>query len=410
MSLLVFLPWLRLQREHCVAGVEFRPFRDEGGKATPPMRGAVTALTKILSSYRDRRGRRIDNCVCVTLPDRGWNLSEDDFDAIRWATSLLFLSAWACNEYFPRFAGRYVNSETFRFVGQKYSRPRPRYIGLVSRRRDGSTWDGGYQHGEAKFSIPAQCSIRDSAALDEGFLAALDAAAAADARTARALKLSLPFVMLSNADDEAMSLNAEAILMASAFEQLISCPSKSFELGRKIGAMLHSFGSKTVAEAKQARPGIEIDTSKPEYAAAQPRWWVHRKWMEELYDVRSKAAHRGHHQQREWGWSLSEHLLMAAFVFPLTVKLLLQHDGYYALTEDDEARCLAVDALLAATRWDAGEDDEENDGEERPAGWATILTDVRTRLRWHRIHARIFAEHPSLLGGDGTDEGPTSTS
>jgi hypothetical protein len=51
--------------------------------------------------------------------------------------------------------------------------------------------------------------------------------------------------------------------------------------------------------------------------------------MEELYDVRSKAAHRGHHQQRQWGWSLPEHLLMAAFVFPLTVKLLLQHDGHY---------------------------------------------------------------------------------
>ena len=38
------------------------------------------------------------------------------------------------------------------------------------------------------------------------------------------------------------------------------------------------------------RSGIEIDTKKPEYATAQPKWWVHRKWMEELYDVRTNQC------------------------------------------------------------------------------------------------------------------------
>jgi hypothetical protein len=122
--------------------------------------------------------------------------------------------------------------------------------------------------------------------------------------------------------------------------------------------------------------------------------------MEELYDVRSKSAHRGHHQQRQWGWTPGEHLLMAAFVFPLTVKLLLHHDGHYELSEDDEARCQAVDKLLAVVGWD--EEDEEGG----PARWLTTLTEVRTRLQWDRIHERIFAEHPELLGGDGDPPPP----
>ena len=81
-------------------------------------------------------------------------------------------------------------------------------------------------------------------------------------------------------------------------------------------------------------------------------------------------------------------------VLPLIVTLLLQHDGHYQLSEDDEARCQAVDKLLAVAGWD-----EEDDG--GPARWQTTLTDLRTRLHWDRIHQRIFAQHPELVGDDG---------
>jgi hypothetical protein len=179
-----------------------------------------------------------------------------------------------------------------------------------------------------KFSIPNQCSTRETATIDEEFLKALDAANATKSDTTERLRVAMTFVQRANADDDAMTLTGEALLMGSAFEQLFGGPSSSYGLGKKFGELFREFGSVTVAEARQARAGIDLDTSKPEYAEAQPKWWVHRKWLEELYDVRSKATHKGHHADRPWGWTLGEHLLMAAVVFPLTVKALLAREGH----------------------------------------------------------------------------------
>ena len=58
-------------------------------------------------------------------------------------------------------------------------------------------------------------------------------------------------------------------------------------------------------------------------------------------------------------------------VLPLIVTLLLQHDGHYQLSEDDEARCQAVDKLLAVAEWD----EEDDDG--GPARWQTTPTETR---------------------------------
>jgi hypothetical protein len=57
---------------------------------------------------------------------------------------------------------------------------------------------------------------------------------------------------------------------------------------------------------------------------------------------------------------------MAAFVLPLAVKLLLEKEGFYQLTDDDMGRCLAVDKLLAITGWD----EEREDG---PHQWHDVV-------------------------------------
>jgi len=71
---------------------------------------------------------------------------------------------------------------------------------------------------------------------------------------------------------------------------------------------------------------------------------------EELYDVRSKAVHRGTNRGRTWGWEISEHLVMAASVYPLVVKMLLQAGGHYTLIEADRtgsgALCQTLETYL----------------------------------------------------------------
>ena len=70
--------------------------------------------------------------------------------------------------------------------------------------------------------------------------------------------------------------------------------------------------------------------------------------------MRNKVVHEGSDGGRSGGWTIFEHLLMAAYVFPLAVKLLLEREGHYVLTDTDRGRCWAVDQLLALAQWTPG--------------------------------------------------------
>ena len=275
--LVIFLPFLRMDSSHAVAGVEFLPLRDANDTTPAILEAAVRPLEKILSGYIGRHGEPCRNCVVATVPGRGWDLSPDDFPAVTWAASLLFLASWACNEYFPKFFGHYVNSSNFRLRAQKFSGTMPGYIAVSARRRDGSTMDGGYAHGELKFSLPLQVSIGEPAYVDTSLLAGLDAAHQAKSLVVERLRTTLPFVELANTDEDFMTEHAEAILMCSAFEQLLPRSASSYTLGKNFGQLFGEFGSVTVEAAKAVRSGIKIDTSSPDKKAAQLKWWAHRK-------------------------------------------------------------------------------------------------------------------------------------
>lgn len=161
--------------------------------------------------------------------------------------------------------------------------------------------------------------------------------------------------------------------------------------------MFEKFGSVAVEDVKKVRPGIETDSSPLEIAAAQPTWWAHRKWMEELYDVRSKVVHKGDHTGRQWGWEIGEHLVMAAHVFPLTVKLMLAAEGHYAFTDDDQARCVAVDVLLAATQWVENRDDRDDD---TGASWQQIISKTKRNIAFDKAFDAAKKRFPDAFKSD----------
>ena len=392
----IVLPFLRMRTVHTVAGVEFLPLRDGDGNVPAALETAVAPLERILSGYADRQGTPFTNCVVATIPGKGWDLSRDDSPAVMWGASLLFLASWACNDYFPRFSGSYVNSTMFRIIGQAYSGDMPVYIAIPARRRDGETLDGGYEHGEFTFNVPVQCSILEPAVFDEDLLAGLSAAVAADSEVAGLLRTTLPFVEVANTDDDFMTEHAEAILMGSAYEQLLRGDAGKYKLGKRLTELFAPFGAVTVADAQKVRPGITIDDRNADRAAAQPEWWVHQKWIEELYDMRSKVAHKGSSGGRSWGWTLFEHLVMAAYVFPLAVKLLLEREGHYALTDTDRVGCRVVDQLLASARWV-----EEEAGRGAKESWTGIRSKARRDLDWDNAMKAVRKTHPELFGDAG---------
>ena len=395
--IVLFLPYLRLKKNYSVAGVDFVPLRTDDGKVTSGFESAAGPLDKILSGYIDRHGKPLQNCVVATVPGKGWDIEKSDFPSVRWAASLLFLGSWSCNSYYGFGFGHYVNSSNFRLVGQGFRGSMPGYIAISTRRRDGSSMDGGYKHGEFKFSLPLQVSIRDEASIDERFLAALDAAHVAGAVTIDRLRTALPFIELANTDDEFMTEHNEAILMASAFEQLFDADASKYKLSTRFADLFKQFGHLTVGDAMKVRPGITIDKSDPGRAAAQPNWFVHQKWIEELYDVRNKVVHTGDHQSRSWGWDIAEHLVMAAHVLPLVVKLMLEQEKHYVLTDDDRAACLATDPLLMATQW--VDDRDERDDDKAPS-WQKILSKTKLNVSFDRAWETYKKKHPEAVGED----------
>jgi hypothetical protein len=375
--LIAFLPWLRLREDCQVAGVEFVSFRDGNDHVHPALAEIGGQVSTILSSYVDLEGSAIANCTIAMTSRRGWNLTDADFETVQWAASLLFLSAWACNEYFPKFFGPYVSSSNFRVTWQRFT-GNATYIAINAKRRDGRTLIGGYEHGELKFTRPVQC-VADAVTVDSQMLRALDEAHTKNTKTIGRLQYATSFIELANTDDDLMRWMPEAILMASAFEQMLDVEYKR-DLVTEFESLLVPFGSVTVTDAMAVRPGIWID---PQYAATQPGWFVHKKWIEELYDLRSKSVHDGTHLARAWGWTPHEHLVMAAFVFPLMIKLMLEREGVYGLTEDDRVRCLAVDKLLARRDWqESGED-----GPNPRNNWSMVLYDIKREMSTQRAVA-----------------------
>jgi hypothetical protein len=74
-------------------------------------------------------------------------------------------------------------------------------IALSARRLDGGSLDGGYRHGEVRFSVPlaARHAVYSTVSLDEALLSAIERAGATSVTTRR-LRTALPLLLVVVAD------------------------------------------------------------------------------------------------------------------------------------------------------------------------------------------------------------------
>ncbi len=376
------MPWLWLAKPVSANGFNFVPFLDSSEAVAAPLTGLKDVFPTILSSYYDAQEKPRQNCVIVTdesaqHPDEPWNLSEARLDAIRWASSLLFLASWAANEYFTPI-GSYVNDTSFQLYFQRFTEPVD-FVSLSYRKRDGRVLYGGPKHGEIHFTMPlhsSSCQFQ----VEVDFLASLNAADAARSPIVERLKAVLPLVRLANTDNDVMTLDAEAALMGFAFEQYFQVD-KARDLAAKFDALFNVHGKTTALAAQANRPGI-YPGPDPRYTQAQLGWFVAKIWMLELHQYRSAVAHGGSLSGRTWGWSPFEHLVMAAFVFPLAVKLSLANEGLYLLSREDKIRCRSVDALLSQTDW------ANEQGSSMHTHWQSIIREQKREVRlteWKKL-------------------------
>lgn len=338
------LPWINFDKFYDVNGCRLLPFPEYGFDEK-----FKCSVNEVLKSYKDINQDQIAQCTLAVVQGKNpiWQLdkSEGDLEKVEHDLALFFLATFASNDYGGQ-RSTYCNSSPFQPIFQNLTIP-PRGNAIQQRRRNGRLTDGGYDHGELIFSRPLECKSLNPA-VDKVFLSGLDSVAKSQSDLYRRILNSLSFVRLANTDQAHMSLESEALLLAAAFEVLFDADDK-YCLTCKYRSCFDDYKAKVVSDVLRERPGIKLDEGQNQNKDLQ--WQLGRKWIQELYDLRSDVVHGADLSRRQWGWHPFEHLLIGSFVYHLAVKILLEKEGHYKLSDGDKQNCMTIDLILAGNDW-----------------------------------------------------------
>jgi len=133
---------------------------------------------------------------------------------------------------------------------------------------------------------------------------------------------------LANTDSSDISEHIEAVLTIGAFERLFDLRhGKEDELTQAFSAGLKP--TKDRHPSACARLSGAIHRFKTSSC-------IREMWIRDFFRLRNNLAHGMFESRYQPVWSLQNHLLLASFVFPLSLKSHLQAIGAYTLTENDQ--------------------------------------------------------------------------
>lgn len=374
MSMLAFCPWLRLDERTEIGPSELVPYkRGEAPFGAGTENQAV--VDAILEPYVDEPGRPIERAVLVRRRDRDWmaELHDDERGELFDFTELLAFAGLAARRFYDDgFGFQYASRDHYRLIVQAFGDARGGVF-VESRRRDGSS--GNYQPSGSFMTLrPEHVSATSRTPFDVAFLNALVAADLPKKHTKwfeAALALNA-----ANTDSPTVSEQMEAVLSVGSLEQLLVKRGGDEEaLAKTLVDALQP--AEILAVTDCPRLATDSDVLKRFAKCAS----VSEAWIRDFFRARGDYAHGRSYQRYPAVWSRHEHLLLASYITPRILKVLLARSGDYTLTEDDQIDIDAFEALACADLFD--EDQEQVD----PWPWKRIRNDV-----WHRRIALKLAE------------------
>jgi hypothetical protein len=282
----------------------------------------------------------------------------------------LAFAGLADREYFSHEG--YWNRDHFRLIIQKYTKPDGSRA-LITRRRDGQNTS---LVSPEYFKVVRPQHVGDArVVIDSHFLEAL-LSEPLDADRPGLYDAVVTFNM-ANTDADYVRDNVEVMLAANAFQRALDCKtSKDVELAENLAK---SFAPRNPTPLLSGRLG----TQKNQLPASNT---VREVWVRDLYRVRNDLGHGKVTPIYPSIWTVREHLLLAAFAFPLLVKSIFTSVGAYALGDRDIACIEAFERLAAAPDLMAWS----------PAGdctWSQILQEAHLEIAFKRkaeLIARLF--------------------
>lgn len=363
---ILFLPWVTLPHSVLVGGFRFSPIQIADTASVVGHEIAET-VTKVLRCYIDRRGKPIESCTVVlrSRHARSWDIPERLWADARSAVELLALACLAEQRFLEGHFSPHLNATMFRLVGQGIVSGSDGVSLLIPRRGSGLRI-GGLKFSDVRFQEPMQIEGTSCKSINSRLAKALARAKNRNSPTWNAISSSLELFLLGHSETQELGWETCIMLSAMVFERLLEPPKGTALLTAAAFANLWSaHATKTIAAARRIRPD-----RKPDYARDQQCWPLHRKWMKELYEARSSLAHRGNLADFSRNWTYEQHLVIAAFSYPLAVKLRLAAEGLYHLDDRELAACDALDHLL---------DSDWGQGWRKPPEWPSVLSEWETR-------------------------------
>ncbi len=352
MGTLAFMPWITVAAPCCIGDFELCPTRvvvDEDDDE-PEGEGWVDATEdgrRILSAYKEHGNRSIKSATLVRRIGHGWvdDLSEEEIDALFTLNEAVAFAGLSEREFFSRL--KYWNRDTFQPVVQRFKQG-DGGVALVSRRRDGgnTTYVPGSLHSHPKPEHVVQVT---GMSVDHQRAALVLSEMGSPADFDRAIRSFNE----ANTDRSTVSQAHELVSTVSAFQRF-------FGVGSNVVEVIRAF-----VEAMGRVPNDPLVPQKPEVAARllTARHGLRGLWIGDLCNLRGSVGHGHALSTYPSLWTAQEHLLIAAHLFPLLVKLQFDRRGSRPLTDLDSSGLAMLNRVLASADVFAERVDEDGDPE-----------------------------------------------
>jgi hypothetical protein len=372
---IIFMPWVTLPESVRIGRFRFCPLSVKDLKSVVDL-DMVPTIENALKCYVRKNGKPIESCTIVLRArhQQAWNIPREHWNYANNAAKILALVCLAEQRFLEGHFSPHLNATMFHLIGQGVTAGSDQ-IAPFYPRRGGGLQIGGLRFKDIVFQRPSQIEGTDCRIINDQLLKALERARRFKAPCIDAIDSSLELFLLAHAETPELDWDSCTMLSAISFERLLE-PSKSSAqaLASTFADHWAPFLRIRIANAKRVKPDQK-------FVSDQQHWPLHQKWMKELYEARSAAVHQGPRSEFSRNWSAWQHLVIAAFAYPLTVKLRLAEDGYYALSDRELGACDAIDQLL---------DSNWGSGRTKPAEWSNILSRAEGHRELHTIIRRAI--------------------
>jgi hypothetical protein len=322
--MLTFLPWKTVTKEHRLG--QFRIF--------PYYLGTNKAYDAVLSNFHTVSDIPIESASIIEIEslgpdvDIGGNLLIQVFEF----GEILALSFLSKRKFFSD--NDYSNYHSLRIVIQSYKDGIPG-IFVNTRRRDGSAGSHLTDRSAVTKALP-YIYISDDLTLDEDLCKSL---LKYSMLPDRPMLDTIFHYLQANTDSHDITYHSELVLMSGAIEGLLGVKNgNTSEITKNFCSLLGSvlkLDSSIDSNLRKSQKKQSIDSN------------IRSRWIKDFVVSRGDIAHGRKQPEYKSIWSIEEHMVISAEIYPLLVKAKLRELGLYAFKDSDYERIFYFDNRIA---------------------------------------------------------------